>query len=56
MTASSSPAPEPSVGARPRRRDQILGTAAELFATKGYTRTPRGCQLVWVVVIDGLMG
>jgi AcrR family transcriptional regulator len=38
MTASS-PAPEPSLGTRPRRRDQILGTAAELFATKGYTRT-----------------
>ena len=39
MTASSPPAPEPSAGARPRRREQILGTAAELFATKGYTRT-----------------
>ena len=38
MTASS-PAPEPSPGARPRRRDQILATAAELFAAKGYTRT-----------------
>ena len=38
MTASS-PASEPSLGTRPRRRDQILGTAAELFAAKGYTRT-----------------
>lgn len=39
MTASSSPDPEPSPGARPRRREQILGTAAGLFATKGYTKT-----------------
>ena len=38
MTASS-PAPDPSPGTRSRRRDQILATAAELFATKGYTRT-----------------
>jgi AcrR family transcriptional regulator len=27
------------VSARPRRRDQILTTAAELFAAKGYTKT-----------------
>jgi AcrR family transcriptional regulator len=39
MTASSSPAPVPSGGIRVRRRDQILTTAAELFATKGYTKT-----------------
>jgi AcrR family transcriptional regulator len=39
MTASSSPIPEPPGGIRLRRRDQILTTAAELFATKGYTRT-----------------
>jgi AcrR family transcriptional regulator len=39
MTASSSPASESSLGTRPRRRDQILGTAAKLFAAKGYTRT-----------------
>jgi AcrR family transcriptional regulator len=38
MTASS-PAPVPSLAARPRRRDQILTTAADLFAAKGYTRT-----------------
>jgi AcrR family transcriptional regulator len=39
MTASSSPAPVPSGGIRARRRDQILTTAAELFATKGYPKT-----------------
>jgi AcrR family transcriptional regulator len=39
MTASPLPAPVPSAGVRLRRRDQILATAAELFATKGYTRT-----------------
>jgi AcrR family transcriptional regulator len=39
MTVSPSPAPVPSPGTRLRRRDQILTTAAELFATKGYTKT-----------------
>jgi AcrR family transcriptional regulator len=40
MTASPpAPEPEPSSGARRRRRDQILDTAAELFAAKGYTGT-----------------
>jgi len=39
MTAPSPPGSEPPTGARSRRRDQILGTAAELFATRGYTRT-----------------
>jgi len=39
MTSASSPPPGPSLTARPRRRDQILTTAAELFATKGYTKT-----------------
>ncbi|HEX4093122.1 MAG TPA: TetR/AcrR family transcriptional regulator [Trebonia sp.] len=39
MTASSPPASESSAGTRSRRRDQILAVAAELFATKGYTRT-----------------
>lgn len=39
MTASPSPAPVPSPGTRLRRRDQILTTAAQLFATKGYTKT-----------------
>jgi AcrR family transcriptional regulator len=39
MTASPSPAAVPDPGTRPRRRDQILTTAEELFATKGYTKT-----------------
>jgi len=38
MTASPSSAAVPSTGAR-RRRDEILGAAAELFATTGYTKT-----------------
>jgi AcrR family transcriptional regulator len=38
MTASPPPAQVPP-GASTRRRDQILNTAAQLFATKGYTRT-----------------
>jgi len=39
MTPPSPPPPGPSLSARPRRRDQILTTAAQLFATKGYTKT-----------------
>jgi AcrR family transcriptional regulator len=39
MTASPSPASVTSPDTRKSRRDQILKTAAELFATKGYTRT-----------------
>jgi AcrR family transcriptional regulator len=39
MTASLSTAPVPSGEIRVRRRGQILTTAAELFATKGYTKT-----------------
>jgi AcrR family transcriptional regulator len=39
MTASPSPAPVPPPGTRTRRRDQILTTAAQLFATTGYTKT-----------------
>ena len=39
MSASPSPGPVPSAGGRLRRRDEILSTAAELFATKGYTKT-----------------
>jgi AcrR family transcriptional regulator len=39
MTASPSPAQVPPSGAQTRRRDQILGTAAELFASRGYTKT-----------------
>jgi AcrR family transcriptional regulator len=39
MTATPSSAPVPSAGIRLRRRDQILTTAATLFATKGYTKT-----------------
>jgi AcrR family transcriptional regulator len=39
MTASPLPAAVPSGGVRLRRRDEILRTAAELFATKGYTKT-----------------
>lgn len=35
----SSSVPGPSAGVRLRRRDEILTTAAELFATKGYTKT-----------------
>ena len=38
MTASPPPAAVPATGVR-RRRDEILNTAAELFATKGYTKT-----------------
>ncbi len=38
MTASPSPAAVPSAGVR-RRRDEILNTAGELFATTGYTKT-----------------
>lgn len=39
MTATPSSVPVPSAGVRLRRRDEILSTAAELFATKGYTKT-----------------
>jgi len=39
MTPPSPPPPGPSLSVRPRRRDQILTTAAQLFATKGYTKT-----------------
>lgn len=39
MTAAPSPPPVPPAGGRPRRRDQILATAADLFATRGYTKT-----------------
>ena len=39
MTPAPSSVPGPSLAARPRRRDQILTTAAQLFATKGYTKT-----------------
>ena len=38
MTASPSPAAAPSAGVR-SRRDEILSTAAGLFATTGYTKT-----------------
>jgi AcrR family transcriptional regulator len=39
MTASPSPAAVPSTGVPLRRRDEILSTAAELFAARGYTKT-----------------
>jgi AcrR family transcriptional regulator len=39
MTAAPSSAAVPSAGVRLRRRDEILSTAAELFAAKGYTKT-----------------
>jgi AcrR family transcriptional regulator len=38
MIASPSPAVAPSAGIPLRRRDEILSTAAELFATRGYTK------------------
>jgi len=39
VTASPSSAPGPSLAGRIRRRDEILRTAAELFASDGYTNT-----------------
>ena len=39
MTASPSPAPAAVRGRTAAPRDEILSTAAELFATKGYTKT-----------------
>jgi hypothetical protein len=43
--------PVPSGGIRVRRRDQILSTTAELFATKGYTKT----SMRGVATVSGIL-